>query len=194
MAKDRKVINRAAAAFVLGPALTLALTLAQPAPAHAQTAELDALFDRLVEAGPEETGQIQGQIAAQWARSGSPAMDLLLRRGQDALEAGDYDMAIRHFSALIDHAPAFAEGYNGRATAFYLAGQIGPALADIRQTLALNPRQFGAMSGLAVIFEELDRPEEALAVYESILDIAPQAESVNEAADRLRVKLDGLAL
>ena len=186
MTKDRKVINRAAAAFVLGLALA--------APAQAQTTELDALFDRLAEAGPEETGQIQGQIAAQWSRSGSAAMDLLLTRGEDAMEAGEPDLAIQHFSALIDHAPDFAEGYNGRATAFYLAGQIGPALADIQRTLALNPRHFGAMSGLAVILEELDRPQEALAVYRGILDIAPNAEGVSDAVDRLSVKLDGLAL
>ena len=186
MAKDRKVINRAAAAF--------ALSLAFAAPGHAQTTELDALFDRLADAPPEETGQIQGQIAAQWSRSGSAAMDLLLRRGEDAMEAGDTDRAIQHYSALIDHAPDFAEGYNGRATALYLAGQIGPALADIRRTLALNPRHFGAMSGLAVILEELDRPEEALAVYRGILDLAPHAEGVSEAVDRLSVKLDGLAL
>ena len=186
MAKVRKVINRAAAAFVLGMLCT--------APAFAQTAELDALFDQLVQAGPEETSQIQGQIAAQWSRSGSAAMDLLLRRGEDALEAGDPSLAIQHYSALIDHAPEFAEGYNGRATAFYLAGQIGPALADIQDTLALNPRHFGAMSGLAVILEEIERPQDALEVYGRILEIAPNAEGVQDAVNRLTVKLDGLIL
>jgi tetratricopeptide (TPR) repeat protein len=186
MAKIRKVINRAAAAFVLG--------LLSTVPMWAQTAELDALFDRLVEAGPEETSQIQGQIAAQWSRSGSPAMDLLMRRGQDAIAVGEIDLAIQHFSALIDHAPQFAEGYNGRATAFYLSGQIGPALADIQDTLALNPRHFGAMSGFAVILEELDRPQDALEIYARILEIAPNAEGVQDAADRLTVKLDGVTL
>lgn len=170
----------------------LGLTLVQPA--LGQTAELDALFDRLAEADEEETGQIQGQIAAQWARSGSAAMDLLLRRGEDAMEAGEHDLAIQHFSALIDHAPEFAEGYNGRATAFYMSGQIGPSLADIERTLALNPRHFGAMSGLAVILDELDRPSEALEVYREILSIAPHAVGVQDAVDRVSVKLDGLAL
>ncbi|MFQ3254880.1 MAG: tetratricopeptide (TPR) repeat protein [Loktanella salsilacus] len=186
MAKVRKVINRAAAAFVLG--------ILSTAPAFAQTAELDALFDRLVQADSEETSQIQGQIAAQWSRSGSAAMDLLLRRGQDAITAGDLPLAIQHYSALIDHAPQFAEGYNGRATAFYLSGQIGPALADIQDTLALNPRHFGAMSGLAVILEELDRPQDALEVYARILKIAPNAEGVQDAADRLTVEMDGVTL
>ncbi len=186
MSKLREVINRIVTAFVVG------LTLAGPV--HAQTSELDALFDRLAEADAQETSQIQGQIAAQWSRSGSAAMDLLLRRGEDAMEAGNTELAIQHYSALIDHAPDFAEGYNSRATAFYMAGQVGPSLADIQQTLVLNPRHFGAMSGLAVILEELDRPEDALEVYNRILEIAPHAEGVQDAADRLSVKLDGLAL
>ena len=186
MTKRRSVINPFVAAFVLA--------LVCGGGARAQTAELDALFDRLAEAGPEETPQIQGQIAAQWSRSGSAAMDLLLRRGADAMEAGDTGLAIQHLSALIDHAPEFAEGYNERATAFYTDGQVGPALADIRTALSLNPRHFGAMSGLAVILEELDRPEEALEVYGRILKIAPHAEGVVDAMDRLSVKLDGLAI
>jgi tetratricopeptide (TPR) repeat protein len=107
---------------------------------------------------------------------------------------GEIDLAIQHFSALIDHAPQFAEGYNGRATAFYLSGQIGPALADIQDTLALNPRHFGAMSGFAVILEELDRPQDALEIFARILEIAPNAEGVQDAADRLTVKLDGVTL
>lgn len=186
MTKLRDVSNRIVTALVLSGALAL--------PAQAQTAELDALFERLAEADVTETAQIQGQIATAWSRSGSAAMDLLLRRGEDAMEAGDTALAIQHFSALIDHAPEFAAGYNGRATAFYLAGQVGPSLADIQTALSLNPRHFGAMSGLAVILEELERPEDALEVYDRILDIAPNAEGVADAKDRLSVKLDGLAL
>jgi len=91
------------------------------------------------------------QIAAIWENSGSPARDLLLQRGKDALEDGDAEAALDHFSALIDHAPDFAAGYNGRATAYFLLGLYGPSLNDLRQTLVLEPRHFGAMRGLAVI-------------------------------------------
>ncbi len=186
MVTDRKVLNLAVAACVM--------FLSTGSAGLAQTPALDDLFDRLAEADAAEAGQIQGQIQSAWSRSGSPAMDLLLRRGEDAMEVGNFTLAIQHYSALIDHAPAFAEGYNGRATAFYLAGQIGPSLADIESTLALNPRHFGAMSGLAVILEGLDRPADALEVYARIRDIAPNADGIQGAMDRLSVKLDGLAL
>ena len=81
------------------------------------------------------------------------------------MEEGDTKLAVEHFSALIDHAPDFAEGYNARATAFFLRGQYGLSLNDIQETLARNPRHFGAIGGLALILEELGRPEDALAAW-----------------------------
>ena len=73
------------------------------------------------------------------------------------MEAQEYDVAIEHLTALTDHAPDFAEGWNARATAFYLIGEYALAVADIERALALNPRHFGAMSGLAFILEEIGR-------------------------------------
>jgi tetratricopeptide (TPR) repeat protein len=88
-------------------------------------------------------------------------MDLLLQRGKDAMAAGDFPAAIEHLTALTDHAPDFAEGFNARATAYFQAGQLGPSIEDIARTLTLNPRHFGALSGLGMIFEDLGRPEKA---------------------------------
>ena len=109
---------------------------------------MEALFEGLKGADPAAAAQIENRIYALWSQSGSPSMDLLLTRGREALEAGDMVLAIRHFTALIDHAPDFAEGYNGRATAYFQLGRYGLSLEDIRQTLRLNPRHFAAMSGL----------------------------------------------
>ncbi|MCB5198529.1 tetratricopeptide repeat protein [Loktanella sp. TSTF-M6] len=162
--------------------------------AAAQTAELDSLFDRLAQADPSEAEGIRGQIETQWSRSGSPAMDLLLRRGEDALADGNPALAVDHLSALIDHAPDFAQGYSLRASAFYAQEQIGLALDDLRTALELNPRHFNAMRGLAVILQQLDRPQEALEVYQRIRDIAPHIDGVDMAIDRLSVELDGTSL
>ena len=177
---------------VLNFFVTLHLALAGPA--LAQTDTLDSLFDKLAEAEPEEAGRIEGQIAAQWSKSGSAAMDLLLRRGEDALEAGDFKLAAEHFTAAIDHAPDFAEAYNGRATAYYLQGLIGPSLDDLRRTLDLNPRHFAAMRGLAILLEELGRPEDALEVYGEIRALHPHLDGVEAAMDRLELELTGQTL
>jgi tetratricopeptide (TPR) repeat protein len=121
-------------------------------------------------------------------------MDFLLQRGKAALAAGDAQSAIDHFSALIDHAPDFAEGYNARATAYYQIGQLGLSLADVDKTLALNPRHFGALSGLGMIFEELNEPDKALEVYRAALKLNPHLKDLQDAVERLDAQLGGQEL
>jgi len=118
-------------------------------------------------------------------------MDLLLQRGRDAMEAGDTSVAIDHFTALIDHAPGFAEGWNARATAYFKAGLYGPSVDDIAHVLALNPRHFGAMAGFGRILEETDKPQQAIKVYEAALAIHPQLAGIKEALERLRTAATG---
>jgi tetratricopeptide (TPR) repeat protein len=160
----------------------------------AQETTLDQLYQELAEADAEDAARIEQQIIVEWGKSGSAAMDLLMRRGRDALDDGAPEVAVEHFSALVDHAPEFAEGYYGRASSYYLLGLTGPALDDIQQALVLNPRHFAAMQGLALIMEELDRPRDALELYDMILAINPQSTVVNEAKARLQLQLEGQAL
>lgn len=162
--------------------------------AFGQTAKLDGLFDKLKTADAQAAARIEQEIWIEWSKSGSAAMDLLLERGRSAMAEGNLGLAVEHFTALIDHAPEFAEGYNARATAYYQMGQIGPSMADIARTLKLNPRHFGALSGFAMILEELDRPEQALEVQKAVQAIHPHAAGVSEAIDRLTAGLEGRSL
>lgn len=162
--------------------------------ANAQDARLDDLFDSLRQSGPEAAREIEGRIWQEWSRSGSPSFDLLLERGRAALRNGEKDLAIEHFTALIDHAPDFAEGYNARATAFFQSGLLGPALEDLRAALALNPRHFGALAGLALVFEEIGMYDGALAAWREVERIHPQQEGLREAIARLEPRIDGAAL
>ena len=164
------------------------------APVWADSARLDRLFAQLQSANEADAATITQDIWIEWSKSGSAAMDFLLQRGKAALAAGDAQSAIDHFSALIDHAPDFAEGYNARATAYYQIGQLGLSLADVDKTLALNPRHFGAMSGFAMILEDLGRPEQALEVHQAVKAIHPNAAGVSEAIDRLTADLQGSSL
>ena len=159
--------------------------------AQADEGELDALFEGLQSADTAASAQIEERIYDIWSRSGSDAMDLLHDRGREALVEGDLVGAIQHFSALIDHAPNFAEGYNARATAFFQNGQFGLSLEDIRKTLALNPRHFGAMSGLALILEEIGRPKEALAAWREVEKLHPNRDGLAGAIQRLEREVEG---
>jgi tetratricopeptide (TPR) repeat protein len=158
------------------------------------TTRLDDLFHQLQTATDEEAGPITQNIWIEWSKSGSAAMDLLLKRGQDALAAGDPQSAIDHLTALIDHAPDFPEGYNARATAYFQIGQFGLSIADISRTLTLNPRHFGALSGLGMIFEQLNEPDKAVEVYREALKINPHLKDVQDAVKRLDAQLGGQEL
>ncbi|RMD89210.1 MAG: tetratricopeptide repeat protein [Alphaproteobacteria bacterium] len=163
-------------------------------PRAARAARLDALFAELADPATEDWEAVEQQIWSEWSHSGSAAMDLLLRRGRKALEAKDTARAIALFSALVDHAPDFAEGWNARATAFYMADRYGEALADIARALALEPRHFGALTGLGMILEESGFPERALQAFRAAHAIHPHRPSVNEAIERLELKTRGRAL
>lgn len=154
-------------------------------PLQAQTAALDALFEQLLRTDAAGSQKIEQEIWIEWSKSGSAAMDLLLERGRAAMAAGDPALAVQHLTALVDHAPDFAEGWNARATAYYQTGDFGPAISDIAQVLTLNPRHFGALAGLGAIFEELNQPEKAIEVYRAALAINPYGAGLQEAVDRL---------
>jgi tetratricopeptide (TPR) repeat protein len=180
----------------------VASLLALSVPAEAQSVnavqeretELDVLFAELLDPETVNYQKVEDQIYFLWAQSGSPSADLLLERGQEAIEAQDYDLAIEHLTALTDHAPEFAEGWNARATAFYLAEEYGLALEDIKHTLALNPRHFGALSGLGVILEELGDEENALKAFRHVQALHPHIDTVNDAIERLTTATQGSTL
>lgn len=182
----RQILNSVVAASFVA--------VASFAPSFAEEPDLDALFEALKSADAATYEEIESRIWDQWSRSGSSAMDLLLERGRKALEEGDTAAAIEHFTALIDHAPDFAEGYNARATAYYQAGLYGPSLEDIRQALARNPRHFGAISGLALILEEIGETDGALEAWRAVEAIHPARPGVRDAIERLEKEVEGTTL
>ncbi len=171
--------------------MALALLGTATLPLLAQTPELDALFERLQEPDAADWERVEREIWQEWSQSGSAAMDLLLERGRAAMQAGETAAAIEHLTALTDHAPDFAEGWNARATAYFQADLYGPSIADIERTLALNPRHFGALAGLAVMLEQLGFPQEALSAYTALQAIHPHRPNVEEAIERLKTELGG---
>jgi tetratricopeptide (TPR) repeat protein len=181
-------IKRAVAALLLG---TLVSGLSGVSVAVAQDASMSTaeLLDKLRSPDLTNWPDVEAAIWSRWSQSGSPTADLLLDRGRTAMESGDIEVAIDHLTALVDHAPDFAEGYNARATAYYRAGLYGPALADIEMALALNPQHFGAIMGLALILEETGHPADALSAYRAVSAIHPHRPTLKDAMERLERQL-----
>lgn len=153
-----------------------------------------ALLDRLSNATPAEAARIERQLQALWSKTGSATLDLLLKRGRDALAVDDLGAALDHLTALTDHAPNFAEGWHLRASAYFEAGRLGPAMADLERALTLNPKNFDAIYGLGAILELVgDRPR-AYDAYLQARSIHPHHEQVTTALERLKPKVEGKAL
>jgi len=166
-------------------------------PVAAQEADLQdetALLEALGQADPATALRLDRQLQALWGKSGSASMDLLLKRGRDALEVDDSRAAIEHLTALTDHAPDFAEGWHSRAKAFFEAGLYGPALADLERTLRLNPNNYNAILGLGAILETFEDPKRAYQAYLRAQAIHPHHEELGKALERLKPQVEGKAL
>ncbi len=130
-----------------------------------------------------------------WSDSGSPSMNLLLRRAEKALEEqDDPELALRFLDDLVRLAPDFAEGWNKRATVYFMLGDYGRAVADIERTLALEPRHFGALGGLGMILERLGDDKGAYTAYTQALEVHPNLPGAAKAVDRLRPEVEGREL
>ncbi|MEP5262745.1 MAG: tetratricopeptide repeat protein, partial [Nitratireductor sp.] len=126
-----------------------------------------------------------------WLESGSPSIDLLLRRGLDALREENYDRAYFYFDEVVTLAPGFAEGWNKRATIHYVRDDYARALRDIEQVLRLEPRHFEALAGLGVILEELGDKKGALDAYRKAVDIDPWLLNGRERIRPLELDVEG---
>jgi len=152
--------------------------------AQAQSSEAE-LLEQLRDAPESEANRLDRELGLIWDRSGSAAMDLLLKRGRDAMEAEDTERAIEHFSALTDHAPDFAEGWHARATAFYSKGLYGPALDDLQRALTLNPNNYNAIFGLGIMLREFGDLELAAEAFDQVLALNPHHEHAKTAKEQL---------
>lgn len=171
---------------ILKPAVAAAsITFLVSSQGFADEARLNLLMDQLRVAEVNESQRLAADIQLEWEKSGSASADLLLSRGNKAMEAGQVQSAIEHFTALTDHAPDFAEGWVSRANAFAHAEMFGPALADLEVALELNPRHFEAIAGLGAILEVIERPTDAYEAYQLVTPIHPHHPAVTEALKRL---------
>jgi len=167
------------------------LVFGAAASARQDDSRLDDLFMRLqTTADAQEAELIEGLIWTLWFQSGDPDTDRLLASGNDAMGAGRYDEALARFSRVIERDPTFAEGWNRRATLHYLMGNFDASVRDIQETLAREPRHFGALSGLGLINTALERWDSAVKAYEEALRVNPFLSGAKSNIEDLRKKLE----
>ena len=121
-----------------------------------------------------------------WSRSGNDEVDHLLRAGVVEMQHGQLEASVDTFTEVIRRQPDFAEGWNKRATVYYLIGEYLKSAADCDEVLKRNPSHFGALSGYGMIWLRLDEPARALERFEQALAVNPNLDSVRETIDALR--------
>ena len=166
--------------------------MARPIAADQRDPRLDALFDELQSTASAIAARAATtEIWAIWQEVDDPAAARALQRGMRALRLGALDRAEAAFDRAIAARADFAEAWNQRATVRFLDGDLAGSIADIRATLALEPRHFGALSGLGMIYDRLDEPARALESFGAALAVNPHLDGVRERVEALERRLDG---
>ena len=175
--------------------LLLLCGLAVPAAADQDDPRLDRLFEQLYHApDPVAAQAVEQAIWEIWLTSNNDVINALMSEGVAAMQRRDYTTALRSFDSMVELAPNFAEGWNKRATLYYLMGAYENSLDDIIRTLELEPRHFGALSGRGMILHNLGRDEEALIAFEAALDLNPQMPGARLNVEALRKLLKDRAI
>lgn len=175
-------------------AMTAALILA-PQPAAAQSPDhptVDVLLERLASSRDDnEAKQLSALILRAWMISGSDTIDLLIGRATDAMEDEELETALEILDEIVYLAPEFAEGWNKRATVYFMLRRYDQSMADVQRVLTLEPRHFGAISGLGMILKDVGRESAALEVFRKALEIHPFLSNAQRAVDELEVEVEG---
>jgi len=108
-----------------------------------------------------------------------------------AIEAKDLDLAVTLLDGIVKIRPDYIEGWNRRATIFYMKKDYGRAIADIRQVLKREPRHFGALAGLGLILQDIGDDKQALEVYRRALEVYPRMERIPDVVKTLQEKIEG---
>lgn len=124
-----------------------------------------------------------------WSRSGDPDVDRLFALGVEQMSARQGELAVKTFTEIVHRRPEFAEGWNKRATVYYLLGEYEKSLADCDEVVKRNPYHFGALSGYGMIYLELDQPAKALDYFQRALQVNPNLESIHQTVEMLRTLL-----
>jgi tetratricopeptide (TPR) repeat protein len=172
--------------------LLLCAVAAHSAAAAQDDPRLDPLFARLkANISETEARAIERQIWQIWIEHRNPEIERLMRHGLSAMSEDDSKEALDTFNNVVQHDKNFAEGWNKRATLEFAMGDYEASVADIERTLALEPRHFGALSGLGQIYLALHKKPAALKAFRAALAIDPHLDGVRARVEELEKEVGG---
>lgn len=167
-----------------------AIFAALPTAADQSDGRLDGLFEKLLDLRDERVAQeVELRIWGIWREHDDNAIRELMRQGYRGMEGRDFRASLRAFDQVVAIAPDFAEGWNARATLYYLMGRHEDSLEDIMRTLVLEPRHFGALSGRGLVYAALEKWRPALESFEKALEVNPHMTGARANAEAIRQQI-----
>ena len=148
--------------------------------------DLPALVRALRDPDPIVRGFVESAMWAVWSRSSDETVDRLFAIGVEQLGQRQLEAAADTFSRIIQRRPEFAEGWNKRATVYFLLGDYRRSLADCDEVVARNPYHWGALSGYGMIYMRLDQPGRAIDYLEKALAVNPNLDQVAQTIEVLK--------
>ena len=142
--------------------------------------DVDRLLGRLNDADPQVRALAAAATWQVWSRSGDPAIDKLFARGLEQMRASALTDALATFSLIVRRKPEFAEGWNKRATIYFLLGRNEESLKDCDEVFKRNRKHFGALAGAGQIHLQLGNAELALDFFRRALEVNPNMEGPKE--------------
>ncbi|WOJ91383.1 hypothetical protein RZS28_09060 [Methylocapsa polymorpha] len=153
---------------------------------------LDDLFRRLqAAADPEEAQGVADAIERVWLQSRSDTAELLMQRALASIQGQHYPLALSLLDKVVALEPDWAEAWNQRATARFLADDSDGAMADIDQVMKLEPRHFGALAGMGLILQRAGLDERALQIFNKALEIYPLQPDLQKTVEKLKLEVEG---
>ena len=179
---------------MLARTLIVFLLFAFSIKADQNDARLENLFEILSKTESDiQINEVTSSIWDIWYETNDPSIEADFYRGLESMRTGDLLMAVAFFTRVIEKNSNFAEGWNKRATVYYMLGKFDSSMMDIHKTLNLEPRHFGAMDGMCLIFIYLEQFDKAIDVYDQMLQIIPNNSVTIKKKEMLIKKLSNTA-
>ena len=171
---------------MLAKTLIVFLLFASSLKADQNDARLEDLFEILSTTESDvQINEVTSSIWDIWYETNDPKIEADFYRGMESMRTGDLLISVTFFTRVTEKNPTFAEGWNKRATVYFMLGKFDKSMIDIIKTLKLEPRHFGAMDGMALIFIQTQQFNKAISIYDQILKIFPKSISIIEKKERL---------
>jgi tetratricopeptide (TPR) repeat protein len=153
---------------------------------------IDKLFEALKVAPTDDSAKyVENRIWSRWLADGGDTAGLLMTRVKTAVDSKQYDLAIKLLNAIIEIRPNYVEAWNRRATVYFMKKDFVNSIEDIREVLVREPRHFGALSGLGMIYQEIGDDKRALEAFRRALAIHPHLSRIPEMVKKLEEKVEG---